>query len=390
MANRRFCQHDDANSESHWTSTGASARKRKIVDVLGQESAENTRNGVEKRACLLNATISREEDVLGVGLNAGKVGRHVQSFSQVYTYDNASVHMGDRYGDGTTINHNYLGLGAAMNLRVTQDIEPSEEAAILRLAAVIIVAAIANVIVQPFLLLRNALCRAIPNAIQRHTTPLSSLFGSQMVSFEDALGRFERIDINVITDWTSFHYNLTRAFADQPGDRRVAVAGYRLFDHAQGSQLIDPRRPPPFASVFVRNRHVRMSIHFTWDEVSLECCPKCGLKQTCELEKETICQAKACGFSYRGHIKDAPIVELDNEDDAGVSREERPSMDTTTEKRAKSRRHRLMNEQENPAWFSRISVSRQPEEISVPKSGTSPIFSGMSWGGLSRGSFLDE
>ena len=238
--------------------------------MLGQESAENTRNGVGKRACLLNATISREEDVHGVGLNAGNAGHHGNSFSRVYTYDNASVHMGNRYGDGTTINHNYFGLCAAMNLRLTQDIEPAEEAAILRLAAVIIVATIANVIVQPFLLLRKALCRAIPNAVQRHTTPLSSLFGSRMVSFEDALGRFECIDINVITDWTSFHYNLMRAFADQPGHRRVAVASYRLFHHAQDSQLIDPRRPPPFASVFVRHKHVRMSIHFAWDEVSLD------------------------------------------------------------------------------------------------------------------------
>lgn len=202
--------------------------------------------------------------------------------------------------------------------------------------------------------------------------------------FEDALGRFERIDINVVTDWTSFHYNLTRAFADQPGHRRVAVAGYRLFEHAQDSQLIDPRHPPPFASVFVRNRHVRMSIHFAWDEVSLECCPKCGFKQTCELEKETTCQAKACGFSYRGHIQDSPIVELVVDDDAGVRREERPSIVTTTEKHAKSRGQRLNNEQENPAWFSRISVSRQPEEISAPKSGASPHM-GMgstSWSGL--------
>lgn len=297
--------------------TGASTRKRKIAEVHGQESAESSHDGFGKRTRLLDAKISQREEGIGAALDKRQEGRRGHSFSQVYTYANASVQLGDRV---TTVNHNYFGLCAAMNARLSQDLEPTEEAAILRLAAVIIVAAVASVIVQPFLLLRNALHRA---------TPLPGLFGSSMVLFEDALGRFERIDINVVTDWTSFHYNLTRAFADQPGHRRVAVAGYRLFEHAQDSQLIDPRRPPPFASVFVRNRHVRMSIHFAWDEVSLECCPKCGFKQTCELEKATTCQAKACGFSYRGNIQDSPIVELVVDDDAGVRREERPSMVTT-------------------------------------------------------------
>ena len=362
------------------TTTGANTRKRKIVDVLGQESAESTQNGLGKRTRLLETTISQREDGFGVAFGERQARRHGHAFSQVHTNGNARVHMGDSFGEGTTINHNYFGICAAMNMRLSQDIEPAEEAAILRLAAVIIVAAVANIIVQPFLLLRNFLHRAIPDAVQRQATPLSSLFGSRMVLFEDALGRFERLDINVVTDWTSFHYNLTRAFADQPGHRRVAVAGYRLFDHAQDSQLIDPRRPPPFASVFVRNRHVRMSIHFAWDEVSLECCPKCGLKQTCELEKETTCRAKACGFRYRGHIQDSPIVELDDDDvdDAGVSRGEMPSMGTTAMQQEKPRRKCLKNEQENPAWFSRISVSRQPEEISAAKSSTSSIHDGMS------------
>ena len=114
--------------------------------------------------------------------------------------------------------------------------------------------------------------------------------------------------------------------------------------------------------------------------MSLEGCPKCGLKQTCELEKETTCRAKACGFRYRGHIQDSPIVELDDDDadDAGVSREKSPSRGTTAMQQEKSRRKCLKIEQENPAWFSRISVSRQPEEISAAKSSTSSIHDGMS------------
>lgn len=88
-----------------------------------------------------------------------------------------------------------------------------------------------------------------------------------------------------------------------------------------------------------------MSIHFAWDEVSLERCPKCGLKQTGESDKETTCKAKACRFSYRGNIKEAPIVELEDGDNDGVSQEERPNRDANMEQRAKPGRRLLKNEQ---------------------------------------------
>ena len=81
-------------------------------------------------------------------------------------------------------------------------------------------------------------------------------------------------------------------------------------------------------------------------------------------------------------------MELDDDDDDAVSRKDKASMGTTTKQRAKSRRRRPKNEQENPAWFSRISVSRQPEEISVPKSGTSPFMSGINDSDLSVGSLV--
>jgi hypothetical protein len=353
----------DGRSDFAFSDVASVARrseKGSYTERFGKEATEDGRNSFSKRLRLLDKSIGRRGNAVRVGLSS-----HL--YNDVHNSGNARVHMGDNYGNGTTINNNYYGLCTAMTMRLSQDIEPMEEAAILRLAAVIILAAVTNAIIQPFLLLRKALHRAIPHAVHRRTSPLLNLLGFQMVTFEDALGRFERIDTNVVNDWTNFHYNLTRSFADQPGYRRVAVAGYRLFGQAQGDLIINPKQPPPFASVFARNNHVRMSIHFEWSEVPLESCPKCGLKQTCELDKETTCSAKSCGFRYYGNIEDTRIVELDNDEDTDVDvdlmQDERSQKNDRLAQQANSRRRLLKTDQENPARFSRICVSRQPDDF---------------------------
>lgn len=295
-------------------------------------------------------------------------------------------------GDQHIVNNNYSDPFEGINILLQRfwDADPDERDAIVYLAASVIAVAVLHVMVQRLFHLIGRLHPAAPGAMKQRMPSLLSRIGYRFAIFEDAFGRVKTIDIDILTDWSAFHEELTKDFKNKPGHRRVAGARYRLFDQAYRDYIIDPRNPPPFATLFRPKAHVLMCVHFAWDEVSLECCPKCGLKQTCELEKETKCQAKACGFSYRGHVQDPTIVELDDDADAVASREDRASMGTSTEQRTKSRRQRSKNEQENPVWFSRISVSRQPEEISVPKFGSSPTMGmgSMSRSGLGRDSFV--
>jgi len=119
---------------------GRRLKKRTYMERLGQEATEDGRSSFSKRLRLLDSSIGQRGKAVGVGLSG-----HL--YNEVYNSGNARVHMGDNDGDGTIINNNYYGLCTAMTMRLSQDIEPTEEAAILRLAAVIILAAVTNAII---------------------------------------------------------------------------------------------------------------------------------------------------------------------------------------------------------------------------------------------------
>jgi hypothetical protein len=326
--------------------------KRKYEQALGQESTEHSDNRATKRLYWNEATIQPSP------------ARRGHSFSYVCIEGNARAHMGDRYGDQITIVNNYHGLLAAMDMRLSQDADLCEKIAIIQFAAsVLVVDLVGRSLVHFMLFLLRAMNHDMPRVIQQRAPSLVNMLSANTVLFEDALGRFERIDIDVVNNWTAFHYRLTSAFVDKPGTRRVAVAGYRLFGHNTSGHPIDPIDPPEFSSVFRRNKHVRMSIHFQWHEVSLECCPKCGLKQRCEPDEETTCRKKTCGFHYRGQVGKSQVNGVDGVmGRGGADEESNPNKD---DKRTESRTRLLKNAEENPAWFFRISVSKQPENIEM-------------------------
>ena len=324
-----------------------SIRKRGYIEAFGRQVSANALDRFSKQPNLSDSTANRRAGGRTFARLDKRRARPGHSYSQIRIEGHTRVHMGDQIGDQVTINHNYLGISAAMNVRHDQHAEPIDKATVLRLAASIIVLAIANAFLQPLLFLHCTIQRAV----QRRAPSLLNLFGSRTVLFEDALGRFERIDINVVTDWTTFHYNLTRSFLDQPGYRRVAVAGYRLFDRAQDGVLVDPKHPPLFASMFRPRKHIRMSIHFEWSEVSVESCPKCGLERTCEPGIETTCENKNCGLHYRGMVEEHRIEELED-DTTGNNLDGYSNI---------ARKKLLKDERENPCRFGRISVSKQPQ-----------------------------
>lgn len=410
MAERLRTTYGQAHLEFRWSAGPVPDSRQAIVEDVTDDSEEATatqcrgsvtvadndtplrqRHATEDQDDRFNKRAHlQENDIVAASIGSVVGSSRGHSYQHVLVTDNASVLMGDQH----IVNNNYSDPFEGINILLQRfwDADPDERDAIVYLAASVIAVAVLHVMVQRLFHLIGRLHPAAPGAMKQRMPSLLSRIGYRFAIFEDAFGRVKTIDIDILTDWSAFHEELTKDFKNKPGHRRVAGARYRLFDQAYSDCIIDPRNPPPFATLFRPKAHVLMSVHFAWDEVSLECCPKCGLKQTCELEKETKCQAVACGFSYRGHVQDPTIVELDDDADAAMSREDRASMGTSTEQRTKSRRQRLKNEQENPVWFSRISVSRQPEEISVPKFGTSPTMGmgSMSRSGLGRGSFVRD
>lgn len=179
---------------------------------------------------------------------------------------------------------------------------------------------------------------------------LPKQISDELAVFEDALGRFQRIDLRFIDNWLVFRRRLECDFQGTPGSQRILNMEYRLVDRFRGDHIVDPRHPPPFASVFKDGRHVQMSMHFEWHEVSDEQCPKCGLSQECIVNAETICAR--CKFTYRGQVESSRVEE-DGEDSAPLHGSRSYAWDT-------ARLSTYQQDQDKPAYFSRISISRTP------------------------------
>jgi hypothetical protein len=327
-------------------------RKREAVQAFGRQSADDEHSRFNKRPCsVCSAALDTRMRVSNgestpVGNAAGIRSGHCYQHMRVGGH--SRVHMGDSYGGQVFNIHNSLDLWTAMDTQRFHDAESSERVVIVQLAISVIAAALMHMFMHCLL--------RITGDTQPRLPSLLNLVGSRIAVFEDALGEVKHIDIDIVTDWTAFHYNLTCTFKDRPGYHRIAAAGYRLFDRSQSNQLIDPNYPPAFTDIFRRKAHIVMSVHYEWGEVPLECCPRCGLEQTCEHEGETTCKNKGCGFHYRGQVEERRIEEVDDraEFEGDTSEHENSRL------RESARKWLLKHERVHPAQFKRISVSKQP------------------------------
>ena len=175
----------------------------------------------------------------------------------------------------------------------------------------------------------------------------------QIAIFEDALGEHHNIDLMFINNWSAFRESLERDFRGTPGSRRIFSMKYRLSDRLRVDCFVDPRHPPPFTSIFQQGRHVQMSMHFEWDEVSDEQCPRCGFTQEGKepTAAETVCTR--CRFSYRTLVESQRIQEIDDDN------ETLPPQDARYGQWA-ARPDTEQRDHDEPSYFSRITISKKP------------------------------
>jgi hypothetical protein len=258
-------------------------------------------------------------------------------YSHVQVSNDARLHL----GDSITINNFHPDSRKTKMKSMVARIEVTEECLTTLLAA--------------FALLKEMLQTATGLLVLLQVTMsayrLTKQIKDELVTFEDALGRFQRIDLLFIRDWPAFKQRLQSDFHGTSGSRRILKMRYRLFDRVRGNYLVDPRFPPPFTSVFKKGRHVQMSIHFEWNEVSDEQCPRCELEQECKAGAETICAR--CKFSYRGQVESSVVEEIVVDDETLSEGNKREDQDHTL---ARPEQVQL----DRPSSFSRITISKQP------------------------------
>jgi len=262
-------------------------------------------------------------------------------YSHVRVSSDARLHL----GDSITINNYHRDPKEDEEEHIVVRVEIVQEFLMTLSAAVGLVRALLQTTTGLFLLLQFTM------SVYR----LPKQMNDQLVTFEDALGRFQRIDLLFIKDWPAFKQRLESDFHGFSGSRRILEMKYRLCDRVKRNYLVDPRFPPPFTSVFKHGRHVQMSIHFEWNEVSDEQCPRCGLEQECNADHETICAQ--CGFSYRSQVDGARVEDVEESDE---SDHEEPEHSDGIRPAPPARPKPERVEADMPSSFSRITISKQP------------------------------
>jgi hypothetical protein len=270
--------------------------------------------------------------------NIDRPWKNGNMYSHIQVQEEARVHLGDSY----TVNNHYSGSITAAERHTVARVEVTEEFLMTLSAFIVLVRTLLQTTTGLFLLLQAAMS----------AHGLAKQISDETAMFEDALGRFQKIDLRFVDNWLVFRRRLECDFQGTPGSRRILKMKYRLFDRVSGNRLVDPRHPPPFASVFKHGRHVQMSIHFEWDEVSDKQCPRCNMTQECSAEAETICAW--CKFSYRGKVEDARVEEVGNEDTSSLI-ENRDALNTAGPRSRPEGR-------DEPSSFSRITISKKPLE----------------------------
>jgi hypothetical protein len=262
-----------------------------------------------------------------------KIGGNM--YSHVRVSNDARLHL----GDSITINNYHRDSRDANEEHVVARIEITQEFLMTLSAAVGLVRALLQTTTGLFLLLQVAMSAyRLPKQIS-----------DELAVFEDALGIFQRIDLRFLDSWPRFRMRLESDFHETPGSRRILRMEYRLFDRLEANYLVNPRHPPPFASVFKQGRHLQMSIHFEWHEVSDKRCPRCELEQECKADVETICTR--CGFRYRGQVENTGVA--NRQDDETVKAEYIVGPNTARPESEQLQR-------DLPSSFSRVTISKHP------------------------------
>jgi hypothetical protein len=312
----------------------------------GAESDDETRDAHTQSSAICPTSRSKQATVHGTAQCSPDVSFDLQAnstvraggnmYSHVRVSNDARLHL----GDSITINNYHRDSKEVDAEHVVARVEITQEFLMTLSAAVGLVRALLQTTTGLFVLLQVVMSGyRLPKQI-----------GDKMAVFEDALGRCQRIDLLFINDWPAFKQRLECDFQAKPGSRRILTMNYRLFDRLRGDYLVDPRNPPPYTSVFRQGRHVQMSIHFEWNEVSDEQCPKCGLPQDCIVDAETVCAR--CKFTYRGQVESSRAEEVD---DDGISLQ-----GNHRDVRNTARPRTYGQNQDKPAYFSRITISRKP------------------------------
>jgi hypothetical protein len=263
-----------------------------------------------------------------------KIGGNI--YSHVRVSNDARLHL----GDSITINNYHRDPKEVGEQHIVARVEITQEFIMTLSAAVGLVRALLQTTTGLFLVLQVVMSGyRLPKQIN-----------DELVTFEDALGRFQRIDLRFLDSWPAFRRRLECDFQEHPGSRRILEMRYRLFDRNGGNHLVNPQHPPPFAELFKQGCHVQMSIHFEWSEVSDEQCPRCGLEQECKVNAETICAG--CSFNYRGQVENARVEEVEDEE-AALAEYVGDTVNNARPKSAQRQRDMLSS-------FSRVTISKQP------------------------------
>lgn len=386
MAERLSTTHSKAHLELRWSANAAPNPRQAIVEDVTDDSEEttckrglgNTTGDHDTTQRKHHATESRhdppnkgahladttknltENDISAVQLGGATDSSRGHYFHNVLAKDNARVLMGDQH----IVNNNYSDSFEGINiiLQRFRDAGPEERAAIVHLAASVIAVAALHAFIQHLFRVVGRVHPAAPGVVKQGMPSLLSKIGYRFAIFEDAFGRIKSIDIDIFTDWTAFHEELTKDFKNKPGHRRVAVAQYRLFDQAYSDHIIDPRDPPPFASLFRPKAHVLMSVHFESHEIpSLIRCPKCRMEQAYERGAETACKSSGCGLRYRAER--AKLKVRQNKDDDVRNRSDSHGDGSNISLERNARKSVSKAEKDDPARFNRIIVSEAAAHI---------------------------
>lgn len=285
-------------------------------------------------------------------LQAGVIDQQVvcrgASYKDLRMDGNARVHAGDTH-NSTNI------LGSFAEVHIHQGLGEEQIEKVEKVLSALMLFTIALLMTGVYF------CEALQRmALQMR---LLKQISRELAYLEGALGHIHEIEIGVL-DWPGLHCQVMIAFEGKAGHQRIMNEKYRLFDRFDSGKLIDPRHPPEFSALFKAGHHIRMSIHFAWNEVCQDRCPKCKLMQRCNIDFETVC--KRCGFSYHGNVYDGDrITELDDDDDDDDDSFERVRIAWHRPRGARSIRRKNTNQStparntDEPGLFQRISISKE-------------------------------